>query len=116
MIATSFCRSSGEVFRRAIGIATKPKGGNFFAGIQRCPELWRYHMRLDAIWLREFDDLGEAKDPGQQRDDPLAEDRDGLREVTQEVLESFGYRVLLARNGEEALEVFAESHRSVFLA
>ena len=36
---------------------------NFFASIQGFPELWRMFMALDAIWLREFDDLKPMNDP-----------------------------------------------------
>ena len=41
----------------------KTKRNNFFAGIQNLPELWKYYMSLDAICLREFDDLKPARDP-----------------------------------------------------
>jgi two-component system, cell cycle sensor histidine kinase and response regulator CckA len=39
----------------------------------------------------------------------VAEDEDGVRSLTREVLEKYGYRVLEAANGEEALKV-AERH------
>jgi hypothetical protein len=39
------------------------KRGNFFASIQRFPEMWNYYMTLDMIWLREFDDLKPSADP-----------------------------------------------------
>ena len=39
----------------------------------------------------------------------VAEDEDGVRSLTREVLEKYGYTVLEAANGEEALKV-AESH------
>jgi hypothetical protein len=35
----------------------KVKRNNFFASIQNFPEMWRYYLLLDTIWLREFDDL-----------------------------------------------------------
>ncbi|MFY9531294.1 MAG: response regulator [Candidatus Acidiferrales bacterium] len=41
----------------------------------------------------------------------VADDHDGLRELAQEMLESLGYRVVLARDGEEAVQKF-EAHRS----
>jgi len=41
----------------------KTKRNNFFAGIQGFPELWKYYTLLDAIWLRDFDDLKTARDP-----------------------------------------------------
>jgi CheY-like chemotaxis protein len=36
----------------------------------------------------------------------LAEDHEGLRELAQETLEALGYRVVLATNGTEAVELF----------
>jgi two-component system cell cycle sensor histidine kinase/response regulator CckA len=39
----------------------------------------------------------------------VAEDEDGVRSLTREVLEKYGYRVLEAANGEEALNV-ADRH------
>jgi signal transduction histidine kinase len=36
----------------------------------------------------------------------IAEDEDALQELAQDVLEGLGYTVLLARNGEEAVEMF----------
>jgi hypothetical protein len=41
----------------------KIKRNNFFASIQGFPEMWRYYILLDAIWLREFDVLKPARDP-----------------------------------------------------
>lgn len=38
------------------------KRNNFFASIQRFPEMWQYYLRLDAIWMREFADLQSARD------------------------------------------------------
>ena len=40
------------------------KRQNFFASIQSFPEMWRYYHLLDAIWLREIDDLEVARDAG----------------------------------------------------
>ena len=40
----------------------------------------------------------------------VAEDEDGVRSLTREVLEKYGYRVLEAANGEEALAV-ADQHQ-----
>jgi PAS domain S-box-containing protein len=45
----------------------------------------------------------------------LAEDHDGVREMARATLESLGYRVLLARDGEEALEVFSAHRNSIGL-
>ncbi|MGO9519609.1 MAG: hypothetical protein ACLPND_21435, partial [Candidatus Korobacteraceae bacterium] len=38
------------------------KRQNFFASIQDFRELWKYYQMLDAIWLREFEDLEVARD------------------------------------------------------
>jgi two-component system, cell cycle sensor histidine kinase and response regulator CckA len=40
----------------------------------------------------------------------VADDHDGVREMTREILEQLGYRIILARDGEEAVERF-EAHR-----
>lgn len=45
------------------------KRNNFFAIIQRFPEMWKYYTLLDEIWLREFNDLKTA--PGPDRMFPL---------------------------------------------
>ena len=39
------------------------KRNNFFASIQGFPEMWQYYLRLDAVWMREFDDLKVRIDP-----------------------------------------------------
>ena len=39
------------------------KRHNFFASIQNFPNMWRYYMFLDSIWMREFADLNSARDP-----------------------------------------------------
>ena len=43
----------------------------------------------------------------------VAEDNDDLREAAREMLEALGYRVLLARDGEEAVRVFTENISAV---
>jgi two-component system cell cycle sensor histidine kinase/response regulator CckA len=45
----------------------------------------------------------------------VAEDHDGLREAAKEMLESFGYHVLLAGTGEEAVEIFETDYASIDL-
>jgi len=41
----------------------KVKRHNFFATIKAFPELWRYYVLLDKIWLREIDDLRPSREP-----------------------------------------------------
>jgi len=43
----------------------------------------------------------------------IAEDNDDLREAAREMIEALGYRVLLARDGEEAVCVFTENSTKV---
>lgn len=40
----------------------KTKRNNFFATIQQKGDLWRYHLQLDEIWLRDIADLRVAID------------------------------------------------------
>jgi PAS domain S-box-containing protein len=45
----------------------------------------------------------------------IAEDNDDLREAAREMIEALGYRVLLAHDGEEAVQLFTENANSVDL-
>jgi len=45
----------------------------------------------------------------------LVDDEDIIIEVTQEILEELGYRVLIARNGEEAVEIYRENKENIDL-
>ncbi len=45
----------------------------------------------------------------------LAEDEESLRELAQTLLNEFGYKVLLARNGEEAVEIYKEKKNEIDL-
>jgi len=45
----------------------------------------------------------------------FAEDHDGLRESGREMLDSLGYRVLLASNGAEAVEIFKNNSNTIDL-
>lgn len=46
----------------------------------------------------------------------LAEDHDGLRETAREILEALGYRVLVASDGGNALELFTANANQIGLA
>jgi two-component system, cell cycle sensor histidine kinase and response regulator CckA len=45
----------------------------------------------------------------------VAEDHDGIREMAKATLESLGYRVLLAQDGEEAVAIFSANCESISL-
>jgi len=46
----------------------------------------------------------------------IAEDNDDLRDAAQEILESLGYRVISAKDGEEALRIFEQQAEAIDLA
>ena len=46
----------------------------------------------------------------------VAEDHDGLREIALEILTNLGYRVLVASDGEQALQEFRNQHSRIDLA
>ncbi|HLZ11035.1 MAG TPA: response regulator [Candidatus Acidoferrum sp.] len=45
----------------------------------------------------------------------IAEDNEGLREAAKEILESLGYRVMIAKDGADAVRLFEENHSSIDL-
>ena len=45
----------------------------------------------------------------------IAEDNDDLREAAREMIEALGYRVLLAHDGEEAVQIFSENSKAIDL-
>jgi len=45
----------------------------------------------------------------------IVEDNDGLRKLAQEVLQNYGYRLLVAKNGEDALRVSQEHNGPIHL-
>ncbi len=45
----------------------------------------------------------------------VAEDEDALRDLAKDVLEASGYTVLLAKNGEEAVKIYAKNKRRIDL-
>jgi two-component system, cell cycle sensor histidine kinase and response regulator CckA len=45
----------------------------------------------------------------------IAEDEESLRNLAQDILESLGYRVLMAKNGEEAVEIYRENSDDIDL-
>jgi two-component system cell cycle sensor histidine kinase/response regulator CckA len=45
----------------------------------------------------------------------VADDHDGVRDTTREILEQLGYRVILARDGEEAIKEFTASSKEIAL-
>ncbi len=54
-------------------------------------------------------------DPGGSETVLIVEDNDGLRKFAQEILQSYGYRTLVAKNGEDALRVSREHKGPIHL-
>jgi two-component system cell cycle sensor histidine kinase/response regulator CckA len=46
----------------------------------------------------------------------VADDHDGLREIAQEFLSACGYKIILAKNGQEAVRIFRENQDKIDLA
>jgi two-component system, cell cycle sensor histidine kinase and response regulator CckA len=74
------------------------------------------------VYLPAID--GVAEPPHQMNDAPVrggtetilvAEDHDGMREMAQQILESLGYQLLLARDGKEAVDLFGAHRNSISL-
>jgi PAS domain S-box-containing protein len=59
--------------------------------------------------------LEEAPSRGGDETVLIAEDHEGLREVAHAALKKKGYRILLAHDGQEAIEVFAANRDSISL-
>jgi two-component system, cell cycle sensor histidine kinase and response regulator CckA len=62
---------------------------------------------------RQKSDPAEMATEGGSETVLIAEDEEMLRNLSKDLLESLGYRVLLAKNGEEALELFERESDSI---
>jgi two-component system cell cycle sensor histidine kinase/response regulator CckA len=74
------------------------------------------------IYLPAGSGLAEPREPKSNEQTPqgtetilLAEDNEGLREAAQEMLQRLGYRLILASNGTEAMELFKTNLRQIDL-
>jgi PAS domain S-box-containing protein len=66
--------------------------------------------------VRQEEPLSRAVGKGGGETVLVVEDEDPLRNIAAEVLESLGYRVITAANGEEAIDIFRERHGQIDLA
>ena len=93
-----------EIHDGEISVRSKPGAGTTFTIVfPAAPDL--------------SEDIEDLEDP--QGDGAgtilVADDEDDVREVVAAMLRSFGYRVIEARNGVEAVEMFRERHREIAL-
>ena len=121
---------SPEVEERAFEAfyTTKPVGTGTGLGLATCQDIvQRLGGRIEVeteegkgslfrVYLPQTDEPLEPESPADLADAPsgsetilLAEDEAGVRALMQETLEALGYRVHVARNGEEALQLL-EAH------
>jgi PAS domain S-box-containing protein len=76
---------------------------------------FRIYLPLTKDTVRERQGLVQATVRGGTETLLLAEDSDELRAFAQHVLEEFGYRVIVAKDGEEAVARFRENQDTVRL-
>jgi CheY-like chemotaxis protein len=98
-----------EIFKQHGGFVTvhsEPGQGSTF----------RVHIPLISGVADRRATASNAKIAGGTETILVAEDHDGLQEVIRRSLESKGYTVLMARNGEEAVCLFEENWQKIALA
>ena len=93
-----------EIHDGEISVRSKPGAGTTFTIVfPAAPDL-----------SEEIEDLEDTQGDGAGTI-LVADDEDDVREVVSAMLRSFGYRVIEARNGVEAVEMFRERHRDISL-
>jgi hypothetical protein len=88
------------------------KRNNLFASIQRFRDQWAYYMRLDAIWMREFEDLKLVRD--EARMFPLALYLNAHAKIRVAIELAFSGCMAEARSIlRDAIEFLAHSHAMI---
>jgi PAS domain S-box-containing protein len=74
-----------------------------------------FKIYLPAIDRREAESLAATEDlhDGQGQLVLVVDDERAIREITKESLETYNYRVILASDGIEAIDIYAQNHRSI---
>jgi two-component system cell cycle sensor histidine kinase/response regulator CckA len=76
---------------------------------------FRIYLRAESGSPETRESNGDGQTPRGTETILLAEDNDGLRESAREMLEGLGYRVILASNGMEAVQLFKTSSDQIDL-
>ena len=76
---------------------------------------FRVYLPVSTGSHEQLETIQDDQRPGGSETILLAEDHDGLRETAREMLEALGYRVLVASDGADALEIFAANARQIDL-
>jgi two-component system cell cycle sensor histidine kinase/response regulator CckA len=69
-------------------------------------------QRVEEVEEVPQEEVASAAPRGKGETVLVAEDEKRVREMSQEILESLGYRVLMAANGREALEIYRSAERA----
>jgi PAS domain S-box-containing protein len=74
-----------------------------------------FKIYLPAIDLREVNSPTTPEDSydGQGRMVLVVDDETAIREITKESLETYNYRVILASDGIEAIDIYTQNHHSI---
>jgi PAS domain S-box-containing protein len=76
-----------------------------------------FKIYLPAIYSKEAESSAAAADlyDGKGQLVLIVDDESAIREIAQTALENYNYRVMLASDGIEAIDIYAQNHRSIAL-
>jgi PAS domain S-box-containing protein len=74
-----------------------------------------FKIYLPALYSKEAESSAAAADldDGKGRLVLVVDDESAIREIAKESLETYNYRVMLASDGIEAIDIYAQNHRSI---
>lgn len=74
-----------------------------------------FKIYLPALYTKEAESSAAAADlyDGKGQLVLVVDDESTIREIAKESLETYNYRVMLARDGIEAIDIYAQNHRSI---
>jgi PAS domain S-box-containing protein len=76
-----------------------------------------FKIYLPAIYSKEAESSAAVEDlyDGKGQLVLVVDDESAIREIAQEALENYNYRVMLASDGIEAIDIYAQNHRSIVI-
>ncbi len=74
-----------------------------------------FKIYLPALYIKEVESPSTTEDlyDGQGRLVLVVDDETAIREITKESLETYNYRVMLASDGIEAIDIYTQNHHSI---